>query len=110
MILTTGLIAGTFAIAAGTATPLQPMNVTRVENNTTRVFVGHDTTMHLSKTDNVNIVVYTNKGVLKVADQSKSIDVKVKKGQTVFIDAQTGYTQSFYKVGNHLIDVKDVAK
>lgn len=106
MILTSGIIAGTLAIAAGTATPLQPTNVTRVDNNTTRVFVGNDTTMHLSKTDNVNIIVYTEKGVLKVADQSKSVDVKVKEGQTVFIDAQTGYTQSFYNVGNHLIYIK----
>lgn len=107
MILTTGIIAGTLAIAAGTATPLQPINVTRVDNNTTQVFVGHDTTMHLSKTENVNLVVYTSKRVLKVAEQPNSIDIKVKQGQTVYIDAQVGYKEEFYKVCNHLIDVKE---
>ena len=107
MVLTSGIIAGTFAITYGTATPLQPINVTRLDNNTTQVFVCRDTTMHLSNTENVNLVVYTSKRVLKVAEQPNSMDIKVKQGQTVYIDAQVGYKEEFYNVGNHLIDVKE---
>ena len=107
MILTSGIIAGTFAIAAGTATPLQPMNVTRLRNRVTKVYAGNDMTILLSHTDNFEIISYTKYKVLTANDNKSNIDIKVKKGQTIYIDSQTGYTDDFYNIGNHLIDVKE---
>ena len=107
MILTAGLIAGTFAFQTAT-TPLQPYTVQRVDNNVTKVYSTKDTTIHLSNTKDFEIIAYTDKALIVGKDNAKSIDVKVKKGETVYIDAQAGYNTESYKIGNHKIYVNGV--
>lgn len=104
MIITAGLVAGTFALASQ-YTPLQPVNVTRVDNNTTKVFAAKDTTIHLSNTKAFEIIAYTDEEVVNQGDYKKSYDIKVKKGQTLYIDAQTGYNTESYKIGNKSVTV-----
>lgn len=107
MILTAGLIAGTFAFQTAT-TPLQPYTVQRVDNNVTKVYSTKDTTIHLSNTKDFEIIAYTDKKMIIGKDNAKSINVKVKKGETVYIDAQAGYNTESYKIGNYKINVKGV--
>ena len=104
MIITAGIIAGSFAFATQ-ATPLKPINVSRVDNETTRVYVGHDMTLHLSNTKQFEIIAYTDKKVLDQGDYKKSYDIKVKKGQTVYISSLKGYEKASYKIGNNIVDV-----
>lgn len=104
MIITAGIIAGTFAFQTAT-TPLQPYIVKRLDNNVTKVYSTKDTTIHLSNTKDFEIIAYTDKSLIIGKDNAKSIDVKVKKGETVYIDAQVGYDAENYKIGNQLITV-----
>lgn len=105
MILTTGLVAGTMALAYGTGTPLQPMNIYRVDNNTTRVFVAKDMTVHLSNTEAFEIIVDKGGNPIAEGDNKKGYDIKVSKGTTLNIDAQTGYNDEYFKIGDHTIFV-----
>ena len=105
MILTTGLVAGTMAMAFSTATPLQPMNVTRVDNNTTRVYVAKDMTLHLSGTDAFEIIVDKGGEPIAQGDNKHSYNIKVLKGTTLNIDAQTGYNNEHFNINGHTIFV-----
>lgn len=104
MILTAGLIAGTFVFQTATTT-LQPYTVQRVDNNVTKVYSTKDTTIHLSNTKDFEIIAYTDKVLIVGKDNAKSIDVKVNKGEAVYIDARVGYDAENYKIGNQLITV-----
>ena len=105
MFLTSGLVAAASALAFGTATPLQPMNVTRVDNNTTRVYVAKDMTLHLSGTDALEIIVDKGGEPIAQGDNKHGYDIKVLKGTTLNIDAQTGYNDEHFKIGDHAIFV-----
>lgn len=104
MLLSAGIIAGTFAFATN-ATPMQPMNVTRLNNNTTKVYVDYDMTIHLSHADNFEIISYTKDKVLTANDNKSNIDIKAKKGQTIYIDSQTGFNTEYYKICGKMITV-----
>ena len=105
MILTTGIIAGTFAIATGTAAPLQPVNIVRVDNNTTRVYVAKDTTVHLSDTDAFEIVVDKGGEPIAAGDNKHGYDIKATKGTTLNIDSQVGYNNEHFKINGRTIFV-----
>lgn len=105
MILTTGLVAGTMALAFGTATPLQPVNIVRVDSNTTRVYVDKDTTVHLSDTDAFEIVIDNGKHVLKQGDGVKSYDIKVRRGDILNVTALGGFNSDHYKIGGVCVNV-----
>lgn len=105
MFLTSGLVAGTMAMAFGTATPLQPVNITRVDNNTTRVYVAKDMTLHLSNTDAFEIIVDKGGEPIAQGDNKHGYDIKVLKGTTLNIDGQTGYNDEHFKIGDHAIFV-----
>lgn len=105
MILTSGLIVGTMAMALGTATPLQPVNITRVDNNTTRVYVAKDMILHLSNTDAFEIIVDKGSEPIAQGDNKHSYNINVSKGTTLNIDAQTGYNDEHFKIGDHAIFV-----
>lgn len=104
MFLTAGIVAGTLAFTSQ-FTPLQPLNVTQIDNNTTKFFATEDQTIHLTGTDRFEIIAYTDAKVLAGKDNAKSIDVHVKKGQTIYIDAQSDYTTRAYKVNGKSITV-----
>ena len=105
MILTAGLVAGTFAFASQ-ATPLHPYNIDRQDNSTTMIYVGHDTTINLSHTERFEIIAYNDQNrVLTAEDGATSVDLKAKKGQRVFINANTGFGNNYYKIGNVVINV-----
>lgn len=105
MILTTGLVAGTMALAFGTATPLQPANIVRVDNNTTRVYVAKDMILHLSNADAFEIIVDKGGEPIAQGDNKHNYNIKVLKGNTLNIDAQTGYNDEHFKIGDHTIFV-----
>lgn len=105
MIWTTGLVAGTMALAFGTATPLQPANIVRVDNNTTRVYVTKDMVLHLSNTDAFEIIVDKGGEPIAQGDNKHGYDIKVLKGTTLNIDARTGYNNENFKIGDHDIFV-----
>lgn len=105
MILTTGLVAGTMAMAFGTATPLQPVNITRVDNNTTRVYVAKDMVLHLSNTDAFEFIVDKGGEPIAQGDNKHGYDIKVLKGTTLNIDAQTGYNDEHFNINGHTIFV-----
>lgn len=105
MFLTSGLVVGTMAMALGTATPLQPVNIVRVDNNTTRVYVTKDMTLHLSGTDAFEIIVDKGGEPIAQGDNKHGYDIKVSKGTTLNIDAQTGYNDEHFKIGDHAIFV-----
>ena len=105
MFLTSGLVVGTMAMALGTATPLRPVNIVRVDNNTTRVYVAKDMTLHLSGTDAFEIVVDKGGEPIAQGDNKHGYDIKATKGTTLNIDAQTGYNNEHFKIGDHTIFV-----
>lgn len=109
MILTAGLIAGTFAFHA-TATPLQPMQIERVSNTDTRVYAGEDMVLHLSHTQKFETIVYDVKAkqIMIAVDGMDETDVLLRKGQTVDVNAATGFEDGYYKIGNHKIYVNGV--
>lgn len=110
MILTTGLVAAASAMAFVTATPLQPVNITRVDNNTTRVYVTKDMTLHLSDTDAFEIIVDKGGEPIAQGDNKHGYDIRVLKGTTLNIDAQTGYNNEHFKIGDHAIFVNSSNK
>lgn len=105
MILTSGLVVGTMAMAFGTATPLRPVDIVRVDNNTTRVYVAKDIILHLSNTDAFEIIVDKGGEPIAQGDNKHGYDIKVSKGSTLNIDAQTGYNDEHFKIGDHTIFV-----
>lgn len=105
MFLTSGLVAGMMAMALGAATPLQPVNITRVDNNTTRVYVAKDMTLHLSDTDAFEIVVDKGGEPIAQGDNKHGYDIKVSKGTTLNIDSQVGYNNEHFKINGHTIFV-----
>lgn len=105
MFLTTGLVVGTMAMAFGTVTPLQPVNITRVDNNTTRVYVTKDMTLHLSGTDAFEIIVDKGGEPIAQGDNKHGYDIKVSKGTTLNIDSQVGYNNEHFKINGHTIFV-----
>ena len=105
MILTTGLVAGTMAMAFGTATPLQPVNIVRVDNNTTRVYIAKNMTLHLSDTDAFEIVVDKGGEPIASGDNKHGYDIKATKGTTLNIDSQVGYRDEHFKINGHAIFV-----
>ncbi|WP_459524656.1 hypothetical protein [Leuconostoc lactis] len=105
MFLMSGLVAGTMALAFGTATPLQPVNIVRVDNNTTRVYVAKDMILHLSNTDAFEIIVDKGGEPIAAGDNKHGYDIKVLKGTTLNIDAQTGYNDEHFKINGRTIFV-----
>lgn len=105
MFLTSGLVLGTMAMALGTATPLQPVNIVRVDNNTTRVYVAKDMVLHLSGTDAFEIIIDKGGEPIAQGDNKHSYNINVSKGTTLNIDAQTGYNNEHFKIGGHDIFV-----
>lgn len=105
MILTTGLVAGTMALAFGTATPLQPVNIVRMDNNTTRVYVAKDMELHLSNTDAFEIVVDKGGEPIAQGDGRHGYDIKVSRGTVINIDSQTGYNAEHFNINGHAIFV-----
>lgn len=105
MILTTGLVVGTTAMAFGTATPLQPANIVRVDNNTTRVYVTKDMTLHLSGTDAFEIIVDKGGETIAQGDNKHSYNINVSKGTTLNIDSQVGYNNEHFNINGHTIFV-----
>ena len=93
------------ALAFGTVTPLQPVNITRVDNNTTRVYVDKDMTLHLSDTDAFEIIVDKGGEPIAQGDNKHNYNIKVSKGTTLNIDSQTGYNDEHFKIGDHAIFV-----
>lgn len=103
MIITLGLLA-----SMTTATPLHPYNVNKLDNVVTEVHVMKDTTIHLSHTSEFEIVVDKGSDAIKAQDGMSSMDVKVKKGETLHISALSGYTKdTYYKVGSVRINVRN---
>lgn len=105
MILTTGLVAGTMALAFGTATPLQPINITRVDNNTMRVYVAKDMTVHLTHTNAFEIIIDKGNEPIAQGDNKSGYDIKVSKGTTLNIDAQTGWNTEQFNINGHKVIV-----
>lgn len=105
MFLMSGLVAGTMALAFGTATPLQPTNIVRVDNNTTRVYVDKDITVHLSDTDAFEIVVDKGGEPIAAGDNKHGYNIKATKGTTLNIDAQTGYRDEHFNINGHTVFV-----
>lgn len=102
MIITLGIMAATI-----TATPLQPYNVNKVDNVVTRVYVAHDTTVHLSHTSDFEVVVDKGGDVVKAADGKKSMDIKAKAGTTLNISVLTGWNKdTYYKIGSQVVNVR----
>lgn len=97
MLLTSLLIAS--------ATPLQPYTISTVNNYTTHVRVFHDTTVHLSNTQRLEIVVDNGKHVLKQGDGAKSYDIKVKRGDILNVTALGGFNSDHYKIGGAFVNV-----
>lgn len=110
MILTTGLVVGTMALAYGTATPLQPANIVRVDNNTTRVYVAKDMTLHLSDTDAFEIIIDKGGEPIAQGDNKHGYDIKVSKGTTLNIDSQVGYNNEHFNINGHTIFVNSSNK
>lgn len=105
MFLISGLVAGMMALAAGTATPLQPVNIVRVDNNTTRVYVAKDTTVHLSGTDAFEIIVDKGGEPIAAGDNKHGYNIKATKGTTLNIDSQVGYRHERFKINGRTIFV-----
>jgi len=102
MIITLGLMAATM-----TATPLQPYNVTKLDNVVTRVYVAHDTTVHLSHTSEFEVVVDKGGDAIKAADGKQSMDIKAKAGTTLNISVLTGWNKdTYYKIGSQVVNVR----
>ena len=103
MIITLGLLTSMM-----TATPLHPYNVNKLDNVVTEVHVMKDTTVHLSHTQEFEIVVDKGGDAIKAQDGKDSMNVKVKKGETLHISALTGFTKdTYYKVGDVRINVRN---
>ena len=98
MIIST-ILAGTIFSTLNTATPLQPYNVQTVDNVTTRVYVAHDTTLHVSHTQGFEMVIDNGKKVVAQGNGVKSYDIKVKAGTTYNVTALSGVHGGTYKVG-----------
>lgn len=102
MILTLGVLAATM-----TATPLQPYNVNKMDNVVTRVYIAHDTMVHLSHTSRLEVVIDKGGKVVKAEDGAKSIDVKAKQGTTLNISVLTGWNKdTYYKIGSQVVNVR----
>lgn len=99
MIITTLGMALITGATIKTATPLQPYNVQTVDNETTRVYVAHDTTIHVSHTQGFEVVIDNGKKVVAQGDNVKSYDIKVKAGTTYNVTALGGIHGGTYKVG-----------
>lgn len=104
MIITAGLVVGTMAMVS-TATPLQPTNITRVSNNEIKVYASKDMTVHLSHASGFEIVIDKGHDAIDQGDGKSKYDVKVKKGTTLNINAQTGWNADSFKIGNNKIVV-----
>lgn len=105
MIIST-ILAGTIFSTLNTTTPLQPYNVQAVDNETTRVHVVHDTTLHVSHAQGFEVVIDNGKKVMTQGNGVKSYDIKVKAGTTYNVTALGGENGGAYKVG--AVTVKQV--
>lgn len=99
MIITTLGMALATSATMNTATPLQPYNVQTVDNETTRVYVAHDTTLHVSHTQGFEVVIDNGKKVMAQGNGVKSYNIKVKAGTTYNVTALSGLHGGTYKVG-----------
>lgn len=106
MILTTLGLALVTSATMKTATPLQPYNVQAVDNETTRVHVVHDTTLHVSHTQGFEVVIDNGKKVMTQGNGVKSYSIKVKAGTTYNVTALGGENGGTYKVGG--VTIKQV--
>lgn len=106
MILTTLGLALVTSATMKAATPLQPYTMQAVDNVTTRVYVVHDTTLHVSHTQGFEVVIDNSKKVVAQGNGVKSYDIKVKAGTTYNVTVLGGVNGGTYKVGG--VTVKQV--